>query len=105
MVYGLVYIMLFDFINELFNFGINNIVWKPIIDKGLFYIFKIVKEDTSRRRYWLSSGNKCFYNCSFITERTFTLEIEGTGINVSKIFMCGGDKSVNAACILYYTKK
>ena len=40
--------MLFRFINELFNFGIINVVGKPIIDKGLFYIFKFVKEDTLR---------------------------------------------------------
>ena len=44
--------MLFRFINELFNFGINNVVGKPIIDKGLFNILKFIKED--------SSGNKCF---------------------------------------------
>ena len=40
--------MLFRFINELFNLGINNVVGKPIIDKGLFYTFKFVKEDSSR---------------------------------------------------------
>ena len=34
--------------NEMFNFGINNVVGKPIIDKGLFYIFKFVKEDSTR---------------------------------------------------------
>ena len=33
---------------ELFNFGINNVVVKPIIDKGLFYIFKFFKEDSSK---------------------------------------------------------
>ena len=37
---------------------------KPIIDKG----FKFVKEDSS----W---GGLSFYNCSFIAERAFTLEI------------------------------
>ena len=40
--------MLFSFINELFNFGINNVVGKPLIDKGLFHIFKFVKEDSSK---------------------------------------------------------
>ena len=40
--------MLFWFIHELFVFGINNVVGKPIIDKGLFYIFKFVKEDSLR---------------------------------------------------------
>ena len=40
--------MLFSFINEMFNFSINIVVWKSIIDKGLFYIFKFVKEDSSR---------------------------------------------------------
>ena len=49
MVKGIVYVM-FRFINELFNFGINNVVGKPIIGKGLFYIFKFVKEDSSRGR-------------------------------------------------------
>ena len=39
--------MLFSFINEMFNFGINNVAGKPIIDKGLFNIFKFVKEDSS----------------------------------------------------------
>ena len=34
------------FINELFNFGIKNIVEKPIIDKVSFNIFKFVKEDS-----------------------------------------------------------
>ena len=42
--------MLFSFINEIFNFGINNVVWKPIIDKGFFYIFKFVKEASLRGR-------------------------------------------------------
>ncbi len=36
------------FINEMFNFAIHIVVGKPIIDKGLFYIFKFVKEDSSR---------------------------------------------------------
>ena len=40
--------MLFSFINELFNSGINNIVGKPIIDKGSFNILKFVKEDSSK---------------------------------------------------------
>ena len=31
----------------MFNFGINNVVEKPIIDKGLFYILKFIKEDSS----------------------------------------------------------
>ena len=39
--------MLFSFINEMFNFCINNVVEKPIINKGLFNIFKFVKEDIS----------------------------------------------------------
>ena len=30
----------------MFNFGINNVVGKPIVDKGLFNIFKFVKEDS-----------------------------------------------------------
>ena len=34
----------------MFNFGINNVVGKPIINKGLFYIFKFIKEDTLRGR-------------------------------------------------------
>ena len=37
--------MLFSFINEMFNFCINNVVGKPIINKGLFYIFKLGKEE------------------------------------------------------------
>ena len=36
---------MFSFIDEMFNFCINNLVGKPIINKGLFYIFKFVKED------------------------------------------------------------
>ena len=39
--------MFFSFINEMFNFCVNNVVVKPIIDKGLFYIFKFIKEDSS----------------------------------------------------------
>ena len=31
----------------MFNFCVNNVVGKPIIDKGLFYIFKFIKEDSS----------------------------------------------------------
>ena len=31
--------MLFSFINEMFNFCLNNVIGKPIINKGLFYIF------------------------------------------------------------------
>ena len=42
--------MLFNFINEMFNFCINNVVGKPIIDKCLFYIFKFIKEDSSLTR-------------------------------------------------------
>ena len=38
--------MLFSFINAIVNFCINNVVGKPIIYKGLFYIFKFVKEDS-----------------------------------------------------------
>ena len=33
----------------MFNFSINNVVGEPIINKGLFNIFKFVKEDSSRR--------------------------------------------------------
>ena len=40
--------MLFSFINEMFNFCIKNVVGKPIFHKGFFYIFKLVKEDSSR---------------------------------------------------------
>ena len=36
MVYDIVYVMLFSFICEMFNFCINNVVGKPIINKGLF---------------------------------------------------------------------
>ena len=42
--------MLFSFINEMFNFFINNVVGKPIINKYLFYIINFVKEDSSRGR-------------------------------------------------------
>ena len=38
--------MLFSFINKKFNFCINDLLGKPIINKGLFYIFKFVKEDS-----------------------------------------------------------
>ena len=38
--------MSFSFVHEMFNFIINNVVGKPIIDKGLFYILKFVKEDS-----------------------------------------------------------
>ena len=34
----------------MFNFYINNLLGKPIIDKGLFYIFKFVKEGSAARR-------------------------------------------------------
>ena len=34
--------MLFSFINEMFNFSINNVVWEPIINKGPFYIFQFI---------------------------------------------------------------
>ena len=37
-VYCTVYIMVFSFINEIFNFCINNVVRNPIINKDLFYI-------------------------------------------------------------------
>ena len=40
--------MLFSFSNEMFYFGINNVVGKPVIDEALFYILKFVKEDSSR---------------------------------------------------------
>ena len=42
--------MFFSFIDEMFNFCINNVVRKPIINKCLFYIFKFFKEDSSRGR-------------------------------------------------------
>ena len=45
MVLGIVYIMLFSFINEMFNFCIDNVVEKPIINKCLFYIFKFIKKE------------------------------------------------------------
>ena len=38
--------MLFSFINEMFNFCIDNVVRKLIINKCLFYIFKFIKEDS-----------------------------------------------------------
>ena len=44
-----VYVRLFRFIDELFNFGINNVVEKPINDKGLFNILKFVKDDSYSR--------------------------------------------------------
>ena len=48
MLQDIIYVMLRSFINEMFNFGIGNIVGKPIIDKGLFYILKFGKKDGSR---------------------------------------------------------
>ena len=47
-VYGLGYCQCYvvQFYKKKFNFSINNVVRKPIIDKGLFYIFKFVKEDS-----------------------------------------------------------
>ena len=48
MVWVIVYIRLFSFIIKLFNFSINNVVRKSIIDMDLFNILKFVKEDTSR---------------------------------------------------------
>ena len=32
-------------------------------------------------------------------EGEFTIEIEGTGINVGRYFICRGDISVNIACV------
>ena len=49
-VYSIVYVMLFNFIHEMFNFGIKNVVGKTIINKWLFYIFKFMKEDSLRGR-------------------------------------------------------
>ena len=36
-IYGIVYVMLFSFINEMFNFCINNVVEKRIIDSFFLY--------------------------------------------------------------------
>ena len=47
---GIVYVMLFLFINEIFNFNVNNAAGKPIINKDLFYILKFIKEDSTRGR-------------------------------------------------------
>ena len=47
MVYCIVYVMLFRFINEIFNFCIDNVIGKPVINKCLFYIFNFIKEDSS----------------------------------------------------------
>ena len=52
--------MLFSCNKEIFNFCINNVVGKPVINKGLFYNFKFIKEDCSRGRKKFSSQNKCF---------------------------------------------
>ena len=41
-------VMLFNLINEMYKFSINNVVGKPIFNKGLFSIFKFIKEDSSR---------------------------------------------------------
>ena len=41
--------MLLSFINEMFNFCIDNVVGKPI-NKGLFYILKFFKEGSLRGR-------------------------------------------------------
>ena len=35
----------------------------------------------------------------------FTMKIEGAGINVGRFFISGGGKSVNIACVYFYTKK
>ena len=74
--------MLFRFINEMFNFCMN-VVGKPIINKCLFYIFKFIKGESSRRELF-GCRNKCFCDASFITEGAFTMEIESAGINVGK---------------------
>ena len=50
MVSDIVYVMLFSLIDGMFNFCINNVVGKTIINKGLFYIFKFFKEDSARGR-------------------------------------------------------
>ena len=42
--------MLFSFINEMFNFYINNVTEKPIINKSFLYILKFIKEYSSRGR-------------------------------------------------------
>ena len=58
--------MLLRFINEISNFFIANLIGKGIIHKGLFYIFKFIKEDRSRGRLYFSYGNMFlwlfFYN-------------------------------------------
>ena len=69
MAQGVAYVMLFRFINEILNFCINNIVRKPIINKGLFNTFEFFKKDISRERDEFSSGNKCFYGDSFYNGR------------------------------------
>ena len=42
--------MLFSYIDEMFTFCVDNVVAKPIINKGLFYIFKFIKKDSWRGR-------------------------------------------------------
>ena len=43
----LIILKLISFISEMFNFYIDNVVGKPIINKCLFYILKFIKEDIS----------------------------------------------------------
>ena len=42
--------MFLSFRNEMFNFCIENVSQKHIINKCLFYIFKFIKEDSSSER-------------------------------------------------------
>ena len=70
----------------MFNFPIDKLVGKLIINKCLFYISKFIKEDSSRRRDYFSTGSKCIYDGSFIGEETFTVEIVGARINIGSFF-------------------
>ena len=71
----------------MFNFCINNIVGNKLYqqyskDFCINNIVRICFIFLSSLRKIVQEGNKCFYDCSFITEGAFTMEIEGAGINV-----------------------
>ena len=68
MVLGIVNIMLFSFINEMFNFCIDNVIGKKHYYLVLvLFFFKFTVEEISRGRQSYSSENKCFYDGYFIT--------------------------------------
>ena len=88
------FILLVNIFNHKFNLFINNIVRKPIIDEGLFYVFYLFIKYCFQGGDQFGMGYPIMNNCFFISEGAFTFKVEGTGVITREFLVSRGSEVI-----------